>query len=109
MALAAAYNAYPSGQSRLQNTTLLFGTLTASGSYATGGDALALPQIPGYDATKIIDIFIHGIAGYKYEFDIATSKVLVFTAGETELTAGAYPSGITGDTITFLAVVKNSY
>jgi hypothetical protein len=113
MALSATQNAYPTGQARVQNVTLFFGTLAFSGSYTTGGDTLTLPAVPGYDTSEVVDVLIHGISGYIYQYDKTNATVLVFeqdgtTGGLAQIGATTYPAGVTGDTVTFTAIVQNS-
>jgi hypothetical protein len=89
----------------------VFGTLTASGSYTTGGDTLdfttAGTQIP---ASKVpVQAWVGGSTGDSYGWLKGTAlnnqKVKISTASGTELAAGAYPARITGDTsIQFEAV-----
>lgn len=94
------------------------GTVTASGSYSTGGDTLDLSVLgplglpsskPPIQGTAWMD----GLAGYDYVFTPGSAqnngKVKIFqnAAGAgafTELAAGAYPGAITGDTITFYGI-----
>jgi hypothetical protein len=94
------------------------GTVAASGSYATGGDTLDLSGLgalgvptaqPPVKGTGAMD----GLAGYDYCFSPGAApdanKVKIFEQGASagafaELAAGAYPAGITGDTITFYGV-----
>lgn len=92
------------------------GTIAASGNYSTGGDTLDLSQFP-IVATAQPPLpgtgWINGLAGYDYVFVTGTalnaSKIKVFQQGTSagafpELAAGAYPSAITGDTITFYGI-----
>ena len=99
-----------------QDSLLVRGTLVASGSYVAGGDTLdfsAKGDLPVSIAPR--DVFIHGVAGFVYEFvrgtTLANSKVKVRVDGAGgvnvalgEHTAVAYVAGVTGDTITFLAI-----
>lgn len=94
----------------------VFVTITPSGSYTTGGDTFDLtaitrpvgsPPIPGgAQATAPIptQVTINSVNGYSYSYVKGTTrangKFKVNTTANTELTAGAYPAGITGDTIT---------
>lgn len=98
-----------------QDSFYVRGTIVASGSYATGGDTLSFASlgIPASVAPR--DVFIHGIAGFVYSFSrgstLANSLMLVHcnTAGGAnaplgEHTAASYAAGVSGDTITFLAI-----
>jgi hypothetical protein len=87
------------------------GVITASGSYTTGGDTLDLSNqsyIPSSQLPKQVSIFTQTGQVFNYAFirgtTLANSKVKIYGAGGTELTAGAYPAGITGDVIAFSAV-----
>lgn len=83
-------------------TVSVLGTIALSGNYATGGDALPLSAF-GAGTTKAPHIVkIHGKAGFVYEYDAANGKLLVREGAVgplTELAAGAYPAGATGDSI----------
>ena len=93
---------------------IVIGTLTFSGSYATGGEVVswALGAIKSQRAPK--NVQIEGIAGFKYEYVAATAKVIVRGYQPTDGTGGvialpqiaaaSYPAGVTGDTVSFLAI-----
>ena len=82
----------------------VFGTLTASGSYSTGGDTLdfttVAPQVPASQSP--LQLWIGGTTGDSYAWikgaALNNQKVKINTASNTELASGAYPSRITGDT-----------
>ena len=92
------------------------GTLALSGSYVGGGEDMSSAWtglIPG-STKKPVDMTVHGEAGYVYEYDFANDKLLVReqtdpadTGGANiplvELAAAAYPAGVSGDTIRFVA------
>lgn len=94
------------------------GTVAASGNYSTGGDALDLSQFPVIATTQPPvqgTAWMDGLSGYDYVLiagsAMNSSKVKVFQQGASagafpELAAGAYPSAITGDTITFYGIFK---
>lgn len=94
------------------------GTVAASGSYTTGGDTLDLSQFPIIAAAQAPlqgTAWMDGISGYDYVFTPGSAmnngKVKIFQQGSSagpfpELAAGAYPSAITGDTITLYAIFK---
>lgn len=92
---------------KLGNAILLEFTVTASGNYAAGGDALDLAPLVGIPGGRQpLHVSIRGKAGFVYEYDLAAKKMMVFvnTAGGVntalgEHTAVAYVAGITGDTI----------
>jgi hypothetical protein len=82
----------------------VFGTLTASGSYTTGGDTLDFTtvgaQIPASKAPA--QVWVAGSTGDAFAWIKGTAlnnqKVKINTASNTELASGAYPARITGDT-----------
>lgn len=94
------------------------GTLTASGSYTTGGDTLDLSQFPVIASTQPPiqgTAWLDGLAGYDYAFApgaaLNNGKVKVFQQGSSagafpELASGAYPAAITSDSITFYGIFK---
>lgn len=94
------------------------GTVAASESYTTGGDTLDLSQFPLIAATQPPiqgTAWMDGLAGYDYVFTpgsaMNSGKVKVFEQGTSagafpELAAGAYPSAIATDTITFYGIFK---
>jgi len=94
------------------------GTAVASGNYSTGGDTLDLSQFPAVAATQPPvqgTAWMDGLAGYDYVFTPGSAmnngRVKIFQQGASagafpELAAGAYPSAITGDTITFYGIFK---
>jgi hypothetical protein len=94
------------------------GTVAASGNYTTSGDTLDLSQFPLVATTQPPiqgTAWMDGLAGYDYVFypgaAMNSNKVKIFQQGASagafpELAAGAYPSGITSDTITFYGIFK---
>lgn len=94
------------------------GTAAASGNYSTGGDTLDLSQYPIIAATQAPiqgTAWMDGLAGYDYVFipgsAMNSNLVKIFQQGSgagafPELAAGAYPSSIASDTITFYGIFK---
>jgi hypothetical protein len=94
------------------------GLAAASGNYSTGGDTLDLSQFPIVASTQAPiqgTAWMDGLSGYDYVFTPGSAmnngKVKMFQQGSSagafpELAAGAYPAGITGDTITFYGIFK---
>lgn len=89
----------------------VFGTLTASGNYSTGGDTLDFTTVASQlSASQApVQIWIAGSTGDAYSWIKGTAlnnqKAKINTASNTELASGAYPARITGDTsIQFEAV-----
>ncbi len=85
-------------------------SITASGSYSSGGDTLNIASLVKTGKVPIKGFAqIEGQAGFQYCFvpgtDNTAHKVKVFQTGAAvsspfaELGAGAYPAGVTGDTI----------
>jgi hypothetical protein len=102
---------------------LVTGTIAASGNYATGGDTLDwTPVGAGVNGRNFgiaqgpkAVINVYGISGYVYAPVAGTAinnwKLKAFqSAGSAapmaELGAGAYPGGVTGDTINFSAIFR---
>lgn len=87
------------------------GTLAFSGNYVTGGE---VPTFAGVRSSSVTptQLWAEGIAGYKYEWNPANGKILVRQGAGAinlplaELSAAAYPAGVTGDTIRFVAEFK---
>jgi len=90
----------------------IVGTITASGSYSTGGDTLNLQGLGIKSSQLPFLVQISGQNGFIYQWVAGTTqangkmKVFVATTGGTNLplsehTAAAYVAGVTGDTITF--------
>ena len=89
----------------------IFGTLTASGNYCTGGDTLDITTVaPQIIASQMpLQIWVGGSTGASYSWikgaALNSQKIKINTASNTELASGAYPTRITGDTsIQFEAV-----
>jgi hypothetical protein len=93
----------------------VFGTLTASGNYSTGGDTLDFTTVAGQIAASQapLQVWIGGSTGDACAFvraaspTLANGKMKINTASNTELGSGAYPARITGDTnIQFEAIFQ---
>jgi hypothetical protein len=109
MALALAIKQFDVDSTGKQ--VYVVGTITASGSYSTGGDTLDLTNqsfIPADALPKQVSIFTQTGQVFNYAWVLGAAlnngKVKIYQAGGTELGAGAYPAGITGDIIAFSAV-----
>jgi len=84
----------------------LIGTLTPSGSYSTGGDTLDFTTVASQlgASQAPLQVWVGGTTGDSYSFvragspTLANGKVKINTASNTELSSGAYPARITGDT-----------
>jgi hypothetical protein len=93
----------------------VIGMLTASGNYSTGGDTLDFTTVAGQlSASQApLQVWVSGTTGDSYAWvragspTLANGKVKVNTTSNTELSSGAYPSRITGDTnIQFEAIFQ---
>lgn len=73
----------------------LLGTLTFSGSYATGGEVPSGLVPPGTTKAPFFGNVI-GKGVYDYKYDLATGKIKVFTAG-AEHAAAAYNAAVTAE------------
>jgi hypothetical protein len=88
-----------------ENNLYVFGTLTPSGNYATGGDTLDFSTVANQiEASQApVKVWVSGTTGDSYGFiraaspTLANGKIKINTASNTELGAGAYPARITGD------------
>jgi hypothetical protein len=109
---------------RSVNALRVYGTITASGSYSTGGDTLSFAgfdQIKSSSLPQFVSIQSQNASGHslwEYGFTPGTTqangKMQVLgqqpTSATTgviqfaELAAGAYPASITGDKIMYEAV-----
>ena len=92
----------------------VLGTFTASGNYATPGDAVSWASTNIKTTKSPLHVDVYGIAGYVYIYDIAANKLKVYTSGANaqdalaELSNGAYGAPITGDTIRFRAIFQKN-
>lgn len=105
-----------------QKLVYIYGTIVASGNYTTGGDTLDFTTLFDLVKTDYIPVQVtawsqssaSGHSGYSYYWRpgsaLNNGRIQVLTTGTgsgqplVELAAGAYPAGITGDTIAFCAV-----
>ena len=103
----------------------LYGTITPSGSYATGGDTLnitgaTLPPGASFPLTGLpVSFWIYGqtISGYVYSYVWGTTNangklgVQQNAAGAgalAQIAAAAYPAGVTSDVIRFEATYRKA-
>ena len=83
----------------------IFGLLTPSGSYSTGGDTLDFTTVASQIGASQapLQVWAGGTSGDAYSFvragspTLANGKVKINTASNTELSSGSYPARITGD------------
>lgn len=90
-------------------STYVTSLLTFSGSYSTGGDTIDFTTIIGKQYLGRVFIAgkaplygsAYGTSGYSFGFipgaALNNGKIKINTTAATELAAGAYPAGITGD------------
>lgn len=96
--------------------SIITGVLAFSGSYVTSGDTLPdfnnLPSVGIIRPSQIIAVDFYGQNGYTYQWipNAATNaqKCKISTTANTELAAGAYPAGITGDTIKVVVTISTA-
>ena len=88
------------------NLFYAIGTLAFSGNYPTGGDTLDFTQVADkLPSDQIIQVFAdsqNGNGGYYVPVQgsaLNNWKLKAFTAGGTELSAGAYPASVTSDIV----------
>jgi hypothetical protein len=113
MALAINITSIDSGEDQLY----VFGTLAASGNYATGGDTLDFTTVGNQIGASQapVQVWVGGTTGDNYALvraaspTLANGKIKINTASNTELAAGAYPSRITGDTNIQFEAVRISF
>jgi len=85
-------------------SVLLFGTLTPSATYSTGGDTLDFTTVGSQvDASLVpVQVWVGGTTGDNYAWipgsALNTGKIKISTASATELASGTYPARISGDT-----------
>lgn len=77
------------------------GTIALSGSYATGGDAAAIPK--PYTTKAPLSVSVRSRNGNNVAYDVTNQKIKFFSAAATELAAGAYAAGYTADVIDYEA------
>jgi hypothetical protein len=88
------------------NLFYAIGSLAFSGNYPTGGDTLDFTQVADkLPSDQIIQVFAdsqNGNSGYYVPVQgtaLNNWKLKAFSGGGTELSAGAYPSSVTSDTV----------
>ena len=89
-----------------RNLVYAIGTLTFTGSYATNGDTLDLSAVSEkLSSSQIVQIVVDSLNGNNMYYvavvgnALNNHKIKAFSAGGTEISAGAYPGGVTGDTV----------
>jgi hypothetical protein len=99
MSLAITINSVDTGA----DNVYVFGSLSVSGNYSTGGDTLDFTTVPSQipASQPPVQLWVGGSTGDSYSWIKGTAlnnqKVKVNTTSNTELASGAYPSRITGD------------
>jgi len=76
----------------------ILGTLTFSGSYATGGEIPTGIIKPGTTKGPLLVAF-YGKGDHNFKYDATTGKVLAYAPGGAQLAAAAYPAGVTTDVV----------
>jgi hypothetical protein len=78
---------------------LLFGTLTFSGSYATGGDSLDLARyLPAMGTVRQV-VGVSTLRGNTPEFDAVNKKLKLYSTANTEVAAAAYNAALTASPV----------
>jgi hypothetical protein len=109
MTLVFAPDKPPLGADRhmVGDMVVLVGTVTFSGSYATGGDALDLTQYyKGQAAGRSIIPISPDVRGNGIEYDLTNKKLKLFSSANTELAAGAYNAALTATPVPIAFLVK---
>lgn len=90
---------------------IILGSLTFSGNYTTGGDALSFVAQLTQSGVGIADyVGINPIAGYVFAYNYANGTLQVYDTGASsgaalaELAAGAYPGAITAVNPRFVVI-----
>lgn len=76
----------------------VIGTLTFTGNYIVGGEVPTGIVKPGTTKNPILVTFFSR-GDHTFKYDSATGKVLVYAPGGAQLTAAAYPAGVTSDAV----------
>jgi hypothetical protein len=95
---------------KLGNAFLVPGTITFSGSYATGGDSFTAGSSPSDRAKQIgagtILAVWGSIRGHSAEWDGAASKLKLYSSANTEHAAAAYNAAVTGSPVPVTVLVR---
>jgi hypothetical protein len=88
---------------KLGNAFILLGTVTFSGSYATGGDAFTAGKSPE-DTLKTIGAgqvlaFLSSIRGNSPDWVAATRRLRLYASANTEVAAAAYNAALTASPV----------
>jgi len=95
----------PSRLHVLGDKFMVHGPLAFSSTYATGGDALDLTALFQQEGAGVIDyVNIPPVDGYVFSYDYVNKKVQGWSAANTELTAAAYPAGVTGVSVNIMVI-----
>ncbi len=88
------------------NLFYAIGTLAFSGNYPTGGDTLDFTTVADkLPSTQIIQVFVDSQNGNTIYYvpvqgtALNNWKVKAINGGGTEISAGAYPAGVTSDIV----------
>jgi|SRR5579884_675926 hypothetical protein len=125
MANTLTVNNEPYGLDQTQKRIYVHGIIAFSGSYTTGGETLNWTGMKYADGENVLldtadtqpeIAYFQSVgstsggssSGYLYQWNKKTGKLQIFVSGATgsphsELAAGAYPAGVTGDYVEFEA------
>lgn len=79
------------------------GELTFSGSYVTGGEVPTWNKPAGVMGNPAFVQLSGGRSDNRYQYNPDNGKILVRAAAGTEIAAAAYPAGVTGDKVQYMA------
>jgi hypothetical protein len=82
-------------------------TITFSGSYATGGDALDLGALfAPLNPTFSVIVVLGDVRGNDTEYDQVNKKLKLYSSANTELAAAAYNAALTAAPVTLVALCR---
>lgn len=96
---------YPGQIQSAGSLLALAGTITFSGSYATGGDTFPTGQDPESILKRIglgRVVYVDISRGLGAEWDRTAKKLKFYSSGATELTAAAYAAALTASPVPVL-------
>ena len=87
---------------------LVTGTLTFSGSYATGGDTLDLGKLIAQVSRARHVIVFGDIRGNGGEYDVTNKKLKLWASANTEVAAAAYNAALTATPVPVAFIIKGA-
>lgn len=83
---------------------VLAGTLTFSGSYATGGDALDLNRVFKRIGLGMVLGIVTSVRGNEAEYDSTNAKLKLYASANTEVAAAAYNAALTASPVPVIII-----